>query len=108
MHYANTFVSQYFGDKQFRQIGPAVWQAIWVALILSPIILLANPLAPMIFAAAGHTPGIQAEEVRYFQSLNWGAGGMLISQAAAAFYSGRGKTEVIMLVDSFLRCSMCF
>jgi multidrug resistance protein, MATE family len=98
--YANTFVSQYYGDKQFRQIGPAVWQAIWIALILSPVILLASPLAPMIFAAAGHTPSIQAEEVRYFQALNWGGGGMLISQAAAAFYSGRGKTGVIMVVDS--------
>lgn len=98
--YANTFVSQYFGDKQFLQIGPAVWQAIWVALILCPAIMITSPLAPAIFAFAGHTTSIQAEEVRYFQALNWGVGGMLVSQAAATFYSGRGKTGVIMVVDT--------
>ncbi len=99
--YANSFVSQYNGDKQFDQIGPSVWQAIWVALILTPFLLLANPLAPSFFAIAGHDPAIQLEEVRYFQALNWGAGGMLVAQAAATFYSGRGKTGVVMLVDSF-------
>ncbi len=99
--YANTFVAQYFGDKQNRQIGPIVWQAIWVGLILTPVILAFNPLAPWIFELAGHTKAIQVEEVRYFQALNWGAGGMLISQAAAAFYSGRGKTRILMVVDSF-------
>jgi|LakMenEpi03Aug12_release.lakeMendotaPanAssembly.Ray.scaffolds.fasta_scaffold00030_8 MATE family multidrug resistance protein len=98
--YANAFVSQYFGDRQNDKIGSIVWQAIWVALLVSPVILAFNPLAPWLFQLGGHTPAIQAEEVSYFQALNWGAGGMLISQAAAAFYSGRGKTRIVMLVDS--------
>lgn len=98
--YANSFVSQYNGDQQYRQIGPIVWQAIWVALILSPIVLLASPFATSIFQLAGHESAIQAEEVKYFQALNWGAGGMLISQAAQTFYSGRGKTMMVMIVDS--------
>jgi MATE family multidrug resistance protein len=99
--YANAFVSQYFGDKQYRQIGLAVWQAIWVGLLVAPVVLAFNPLAPYIFDLAGHEPSIRAEEVRYFQALNWGAGGMLISQAASAFYSGRGKTRIVMIVDTF-------
>ncbi len=98
--YANTFVSQYFGDRQFKQIGLSVWQAVWVALALTPCILAASPFAAAIFQFAGHPSEIRAEEVRYFQSLNWGAGGMLVAQAAAAFYSGRGKTSVVMWVDA--------
>ncbi len=99
--YTNSFVSQYNGDQQPREIGPIVWQAIWIAVILCPILLLANPLAPYFFGLAGHEEAIRVEEVRYFQALNWGAGGMLISQAAQTFYSGRGKTLMVMIVDSF-------
>lgn len=98
--YANTFVSQYFGDKQYHRIGLSVWQAIWVGVMVSPLILACSPLAPWVFELAGHEPSIRAEEIRYFQALNWGAGGMLVSQAAAAFYSGRGKTRIVMIVDS--------
>lgn len=98
--YANAFVSQYFGDKQYTKIGLSVWQAVWIAVLVTPIVLAFNPLAPWIFDLAGHEAAIRTDEVTYFQSLNWGAGGMLISQAAAAFYSGRGKTRIVMIVDT--------
>jgi multidrug resistance protein, MATE family len=97
--YVNTFVSQYYGDKQFDKIGQVVWQGIWFALLIAPLLLCFNWLAPTIFSLADHSALIQSEEVRYFQSLNWGAGGMLVAQAAATFYSGRGHTGVVMLVD---------
>jgi multidrug resistance protein, MATE family len=99
--YANTFVSQYHGDKQPEQIGPAVWQAIWMALAFTPIILAFIPLAPMIFSWAGHSPEIQRLEVEYFQILLLGGSGMLVAQAASAFYSGRGHTQCPMWVDGF-------
>jgi MATE family multidrug resistance protein len=98
--YANTFVSQYFGDRQHRRIGLSVWQAVWVALGMTPCLLAVNPLAPTLFRFVGHATEIQVEEVRYLQALNWGAGGMLVGQAAAAFYSGRGNTIVVMWVDA--------
>jgi multidrug resistance protein, MATE family len=98
--YANTFVSQYFGDRQYSRIGLAVWQAIWIGVACVPLMALLNPIAPILFELGGHEAAIQNEETRYFRALNWGAGGMLISQAAAAFYSGRGKTRIVMSVDS--------
>lgn len=98
--YSNTFVSQYHGDHQYSKIGPAVWQAIWIAICITPVLSLANLAAPWIFDLAGHASVIRVEEQNYFCALNWGAGGMLISQAAATFYSGRGKTLVVMVVDS--------
>jgi MATE family multidrug resistance protein len=97
--YANTFVSQYFGARQPEQIGVIVWQAVWCALLSAPVLLLAIPLAPSIFGLAGHGPQAFQYEVDYFQILCIGGPGMLVAQAAASFYSGRGETWVVMWID---------
>ena len=97
--YANSFVSQYFGDGQNQEIGTSVWQAIWFAVFCIPLVALGIPLAPSIFAWANHGPSIEPMEIIYFDTLCIGSGGMLVSQAASAFFSGRGKTSVVMIVD---------
>ncbi len=99
--YTNTFVSQYSGDRRRERIGPSVWQGVWVALAFTPLILLVIPAAPMIFRGAGHSQEAIALETSYFQILLCGAPAMLIGQALAAFYSGRGLTRVVMWVDAF-------
>jgi MATE family multidrug resistance protein len=98
--YANTFVAQYYGAGQRERIGLAVWQAVWIAVGFTPLVLAAIPLAPSLFAWAGHSQEAHRFEVEYFQFLCYGAPGMLIAQAAAAFYSGRGETWVVMWVDA--------
>ncbi|MEX0642680.1 MAG: MATE family efflux transporter [Pirellulales bacterium] len=98
--YANTFVAQYDGARQQERIGLVVWQAVWIALGFTPLVLAAIPLAPRFFALAGHEPDFYAYEVQYFQILCAGAPAMLIAQAGAAFYSGRGQTWVVMIVDA--------
>jgi multidrug resistance protein, MATE family len=98
--YANTFVAQYDGARQPRRIGVVLWQAIWIAVGFAPLMLAAIPLAPPLFALADHSPEAYAHEVEYFQILCVGAPAMLIAQAAAAFYSGRGQTWVVMIVDA--------
>ncbi|MEM6329088.1 MAG: MATE family efflux transporter [Planctomycetota bacterium] len=98
--YASTFVSQYHGAGQPRQIGPVTWQAVWLALAFTPLGLLGIPLAEPLFAFLDHPPGVQAREVEYFRVLCWGIPGMLISVALSGFYSGRGRTGVVMVVDA--------
>jgi MATE family multidrug resistance protein len=98
--YANTFVAQYDGARQPHRIGLVVWQGIWIALGFTPLAILAVLLAPPLFALARHTPETFAYEVQYFQILCAAAPPMLISQAGAAFYSGRGQTWVVMIVDA--------
>ncbi len=44
--YTSTFVSQYFGAGQHERIGLAVWQGVWLSLVVGPLLLLAIPLAP--------------------------------------------------------------
>ena len=100
--YTNTFVSQYYGAERYERIGVAVWQGVWLSLIAAPFMLMAIPIAPSIFDLADHTSNIQRLEVTYFQILLWGAPAMIVAQALASFYSGRGKTKVVMVVDTIV------
>ena len=97
--YANTFVSQFHGDGQPDQIGPSMWQGVWVALLSAPIAVVCVPLAPLIFSLAKHSPDITEQEILYFQIVCVGGPAMLAAQAFSSLYSGRGETWVVMLVD---------
>lgn len=99
--YCNAFVAQYYGAKQPERIGPAVWQGVLLAILTAPAFLAIIPLAPAIFNWAGHTSGVQALEIRYFQLLLWGSPAIVMSAAFSAFYSGRGLTTTVMLVSMF-------
>lgn len=96
--YVNTFVSQYFGARRFTRIGPAVWQGLYFSLFAGLTIMPLYPLASKIFALAGHTPELQHMETQYFQILIFSGVPVTASSAIAGFFSGRGKTKVIMWV----------
>ena len=100
--YTSTFVSQYFGAHRRDRIGLAVWQGVWLSLVASPLLLMVMPAAASIFAMADHAPGVQRLEVVYFQILLWGAPAIIVAQALSSFYSGRGKTSVVMVVDTLV------
>jgi MATE family multidrug resistance protein len=97
--YVNTFVAQYHGAGRPERIGLAVWQGVRIGIFAAPLFLATIPLAPAIFRAVGHDPAIASFEVIYYQVLTFGAGGMLISHAMATFFTGRGQTCVVMVVD---------
>lgn len=102
--YANTFVAQYFGDGQLRRIGPAAWQAVYVALASLPLAAAAYLLAPQLFRWADHPAEILELEVRYFRILCFGGAGMWICQALCTVYSGCGRTAVNMWIDAAFAC----
>ena len=72
--YVGTFISQYEGAGRRRQIGSVVWQGVWIAVISTPLLLLAMPLAPWIFQAAGHAPKVVAVERKGSLTLKTKAG----------------------------------
>ncbi|TWT88994.1 Multidrug resistance protein MdtK [Pseudobythopirellula maris] len=98
--YASTFVSQYHGAGQPRRIGPSVWQGVWLALAWTPLLLALVPLAPRMFSLAGHGAEVVPLEIDYFRVLSWGGPALLAGAAMQSFYSGRGKTVVLMVVDT--------
>jgi multidrug resistance protein, MATE family len=97
--YVNTFVAQYFGAGRHERIGVAVKHGIWFGWATVPLFLLVIPLSPWLFSSTGHPSEIQRLEVIYFQVLALGAGAVVISQAQSSFYTGRGLTGIVMLVN---------
>ncbi len=97
--YVNAFVAQYQGAGRPARIGPIVWQGIWIGLLATPLMLALIPLAPLPFALAGHTPAVARLETVFFQILSLSSGAMVIAAAQSSFFTGRGATRVVMLVD---------
>ncbi len=97
--YVNTFVAQYEGAGRPDRIGASVWQGIWIGIACTPLFLAVVPLTPALFHPTGHNPSLMALEITYFQVLALGGGAGIIAAAQATFFTGRGKTSVVMLVD---------
>lgn len=97
--YVNTFVAQYFGAGHSERIGLAVWQGVWVGAATFPFVALIIPLAPRIFALVAHEPAIQAMEQTYFSIVLWGMSASVMSAALSGFFTGRGRTQTVMVVD---------
>ena len=97
--YVSTFVAQYHGAGMPHRIGPALWQGIYMSLAGGVFILGLIPLAGPIFTFVGHDPAVRENEIVYFQYLCIGGGPVIASASLAGFFSGRGKTWPIMLVD---------
>jgi multidrug resistance protein, MATE family len=98
--YANTFVAQYDGAKQPQRIGLVIWQAVWIALGNGLLFLVAAPVAPLLFGLADHDSQTLAYEIQFFQIMCAGGPALLLAQSIASFYSGRGKTWVMMIVEA--------
>jgi MATE family multidrug resistance protein len=97
--YANAIIGQYVGARQESRVGPVLWQAIYLSLIGAALMMGTVSLAPSVFAWIGHHPSVQPLEVRYYTILNIGSAPLLIAQTLACFYSGRGRTTTIMVVN---------
>jgi multidrug resistance protein, MATE family len=98
--YVNTFVAQYHGAGRPERIGPAVWQALLLGLVSMPLILATIPAAPRLIAAMGHDPEVARYEVDFYQAVCWGESTMVLIAALSAFFTGRGCTRTVMIVDS--------
>jgi multidrug resistance protein, MATE family len=97
--YVNTFVAQYEGARRPDRVSAAVWQGLWLALISGGIFLAFIPAAPFIFRLGGHAPNVQKMEIEYFSVFCTAAVPMAVSTVMSTFYSGRGRTLIVMLVN---------
>ncbi|MEM9352043.1 MAG: MATE family efflux transporter [Planctomycetota bacterium] len=97
--YTNTFVAQYHGGRRRKRIGPAVWAGVWIALLCSPLALAMTLLAEPVFRLAKHPPSLEALEISYFSIICYGGPALLLGASLSAFYSGRGRTDIVMWVD---------
>jgi len=97
--YVSVFVAQYTGQGRPEMVGRVVWQGIYVALLGTAVLAALALFSDKIFALAGHSPEIQELESVYFRVLCFGAGIHLAGGALAGFFTGLGRTRVVMLAN---------
>lgn len=97
--YTNTFVAQYTGAKRHDRVGLSIWQGIWISLFGGIAIALVGELAPVLFEWMGHAPVVQIEQVRYFRILCRISAAPLALAALLSFWSGRGDTRTVMVIE---------
>ncbi|MCI0699648.1 MAG: MATE family efflux transporter [Planctomycetia bacterium] len=97
--YTSTFVAQYTGAARPHRVGPAVWQGIHFAVVLGILFLVVVPLSPWLISLGGHSPEMQRLETIYLQCLSFAALPMLVMGAINGFFSGRGQTWTVLLIE---------
>ncbi|MBI3838169.1 MAG: MATE family efflux transporter [Planctomycetia bacterium] len=98
--YGNAFIGQYEGAGQHQRVGPVIWQGIYISLAAALAMLIFVPLAPRIFEWFDHDSKVQSLELRFFTILCWGTLPLLLDTALSSFFSGRGQTTVVMVVNT--------
>lgn len=99
VNYTNVFVAQYVGSGNLQRVGAAVWQAIYCAIGATLLLILIAGQAETLFRWGGHAPHIQELGVIYFKILVWGGGIHVLGASFASFFTGRGLTRPVMLVN---------
>jgi MATE family multidrug resistance protein len=94
--YVNSSVAQYHGAGDKPACSRAVWQGIFFSVAVAPLILAAIPLGKVVFTWSGHGVVVSELEKEYFSILMIGGITLPFNAALSSFFSGRGRTAVVM------------
>jgi len=94
--YSTALVAQYLGAGQKHRSSGVLAQALIIAVCAYPIMLLCKPIAYAMFSSMGVLePQLSAQKL-YFDLVLYGSIFGLVRGAFAGFFSGLGKTAVVM------------
>jgi MATE family multidrug resistance protein len=97
--YANPLVAQYYGAGETHKCPRVVTQGLLMALASVPLLLLAAWLGGHMFDLMGHDPAQVPLERTYFYILMGGSFFTLVKACLACYFSGIGRTKVVMIAD---------
>jgi len=97
--YLNVFVAQYTGSGTLDRVGAVLWQGIYFSVLSGVVMAGLYFLAEPLFRFGGHSPEVQALEVIYFRILCLGSGILIIGTSLSCFFSGRGRTRPVMIIN---------
>ena len=92
-------ISQYVGAKEDDQIGRFLWQAVWLALAMAPLFVVAAAFATKMFQLTGQPDELIGLQSTYLRLLMLGAVGIVMETALSGFFSGTERTSIIMWVS---------
>lgn len=100
LSYTNALVAQYFGRNEFAKCSRVVTQGWILLLVFAPSLIGIGYLVQNIFSLMGHAPMQASLEREYFLILIWGAGISLAKTCIASYFSGIGRTRIVMIGDT--------
>jgi len=95
--YSTALVAQYLGANRKNTCPTVTTQALLVVLIAYPIILLMKPLGIKLFEIMHVSAGQMEYQIVYFNILIYGTIIGLIRAAFSSYFSGIGRTRVVMV-----------
>ncbi|RMD76443.1 MAG: MATE family efflux transporter, partial [Lentisphaerae bacterium] len=97
--YVNAMVAQYFGVNKMAEAGRAAGQGIIFACLSYPLALILTLGVIPLLQYVGHTPEQILLEKQYIQVLAWGTILFLLRTALGSFFSGIGRTRIVMIAN---------
>jgi MATE family multidrug resistance protein len=97
--YTGVFIAQYTGANRPERVGAALWQGIWFCLFSGLLAVGGAFFAGPLFALAGHPADVRVLEESYYRILMFGGVFGILDAAFSGFFTGRGLTRVVMLVN---------
>jgi MATE family multidrug resistance protein len=95
--FSTALVAQYLGSGRKDLCAKVTTQSLIVSLAAYPIILAARPLALLMFDRLNIPPEQLAPQKLYFNILMYGTIMRMLANALSCFFSGIGKTGVVMV-----------
>jgi MATE family multidrug resistance protein len=95
--YATALVAQHLGAGKEKSCALAGMQGVWISLAAWPVIILCMPLGLLLFHSSSIAPEQLELQETYFMWLLYGAGIGLLRNSLASFFSGVGRTKVVMV-----------
>jgi len=97
--YANALVAQYLGAQEQHKCSKVLTQGILLSLLCIPVLVVIALAMAGIFTAMGHSPEQAALERSYYSVLMYASFLTLVKACFASFFSGIGRTRVVMVCD---------
>ena len=100
LSYGNALTAQYFGREQYDKCARVVTQGLLLTLFFAPLLVVIGYLSLGSFEFMGHAPEQAVLEQQYFIILIWGASFSLVKTCIASYFSGIGRTYIVMIADT--------
>lgn len=94
--FATALVAQHLGAGRKERCAIATAQALIIALAAWPVLIALRPAMHALFAASGIEAQQLALQTEFFDILNAFSGIMLLRCALSGFFSGIGRTRIVM------------
>ncbi len=98
--YTNVLVAQFYGSKRFDEMTLSLWQGFFFSLLAAILIIAIIPFGNYLIGLSSHPEHIKVMESEYYSIASLGGGLVVANNALTAFFTGRSKTLVTMLVTT--------